>query len=185
VRFLTLLDISDNHSIIDFSPLKEAGNLSQLFIRGTKINDLSIFYEMPLLYVLDLSGCVYYDPEQLKGLKYTTTLNVMKHTEAHKYLPDISFESLAIESRDFDSFSYIASAKQSLRDLHLNGVGLPDLSGIEKFSKLEKLNLENTEINDLSPLLTLPNLKWLQVSGDMREAAETIEDLAGFEIVIR
>jgi Leucine-rich repeat (LRR) protein len=71
-----------------------------------------------------------------------------------------------------------------LESLSVGNTPLISLEGIEKFKSLTKLNINSCgRIKDLTPLLLLPELEILQISDDMREYAEEIQDEAEFEIV--
>ena len=61
---------------------------------------------------------------------------------------------------------------------------LTDLSVLEKFSSLEILTLLYQNVQDLSPLLNLPNLKSLTVSAEMQPLTEAIASQAAFSITI-
>ena len=182
LRYLQRLNISDNIYITDFSPLKELNFLMNLIIDHTKITDLSALYDLPLLNSLSMNNCVYYNPVQLRELKNIKTLNIMGNAEAHKYISEI--ELIDLMTNELNSFSDIVSSKQSLVRLHLFDVELSDLSGIEEFTMLEIIRLDFCDIVDFSPLLSLPNLRELQVDETMRQAVEKIKDIAEFEIKI-
>ncbi len=60
----------------------------------------------------------------------------------------------------------------NLRKLVLKECGVTDIGPIRGLALLEEINLENTPVADLSPLLSLLNLKTAALGGDMRAQAE-------------
>ena len=69
-----------------------------------------------------------------------------------------------------------------LREIVLRGAPLQTLAGINTHAYLEKLYISHTDVLDLLPLLELTRLKILEVSGDMRTAADAVSADADFEI---
>ncbi|MCL2020145.1 MAG: serine/threonine protein kinase [Oscillospiraceae bacterium] len=172
-----------HNPVSDFSPLQSLNYLHSVNITSAPITDLSPFYELPNLEILVLNGCTQYEPSQLLSLPGNVkSLHILGHPEAYKYLPDNQFFSLTLCNSDFDSLEYISSFKSSLRDLWIYNTKLTSLDGIEEFTSLEVLSMTQTGISDLSPLLSLPNLRYVEVSESMRGAVEAIEEAAGFEV---
>lgn len=181
LKLLGILDLTDN-PISDFSPLKSLPRLNSLDITDTFINDLSPLYDLPKLNRLILNNCPDYDVEQLRSLKYCKDLNISGSIYSYQYLPDIQFNYLNLSDSAFDSLDWISSSKESMRYLDIYGTNIKSLDGIEAFSNLEVIKIHHCDIGDLEPLLSLPKLKEIEVSEDMREAVEAIADRSGFEI---
>lgn len=178
---LQILYLTGN-PISDFSPLKPLLRLYNVEISQTLINDLSPFYGLPRLDRLMLSDCIQYDAEQLRGLKSVEDLDASGCVDSYQYLPDNQFYYLSLSSSGFNSFDWISPSKESLHILDISTTKIKSLNGIEAFINLEVLHIQHCDISDLEPLLSLPNLKEIEVSEDMREAVEAIADRAVFEI---
>ncbi|MCL2083735.1 MAG: protein kinase [Oscillospiraceae bacterium] len=173
-----------HNAVSDFSPLQSLNYLHSVDITGAPITDLSPFYEIPNLERLVLNGCARYEPSQLLNLPGNVkSLHILGYEEAYKYLPDNQFFSLTLCNSGFDSLDYVRPFSESLRELWVYGTELSSLDGIEEFTGLEVLSINQTRVSDLSPLLSLPNLRYIEVSESMRGAVEAIEDRAGLEIV--
>ena len=53
-----------------------------------------------------------------------------------------------------------------LRELYLNdNPVLSDISVISNYKELTRLNLSNTNVSDITPLLKLTNLEWIDLTG--------------------
>ncbi|MCL2080276.1 MAG: protein kinase [Oscillospiraceae bacterium] len=174
-----------HNPVSDFSPLQSLNYLHNVDITSAPITDLSPFYELPILEILVLNGCTQYEPSQLLSLPDNVkSLHILGHPEAYKYLPDNQFFSLTLGNSGFNSLEYISSFKSSLRDLWVYNTELASLDGIEEFTSLEVLSITQTSVSDLSPLLPLPNLRYVEVSENMRGAFKAIEGASEFEIVL-
>ncbi len=49
--------------------------------------------------------------------------------------------------------------------------------------RLERLDLSNTAVKDLSPLLSLPNLKSVVVDPGMKDAVDALGESAAFSVL--
>ncbi|GAB4322369.1 MAG: hypothetical protein Kow0074_13860 [Candidatus Zixiibacteriota bacterium] len=72
---------------------------------------------------------------------------------------DPQLDSLLRDLLDLDSDVEIyASDVESLADLDASGRGITDLSGLERMTGLDKIDLSNNDITDLTPLIDNPGL---------------------------
>ena len=81
-----------------------------------------------------------------------------------------------------------ASALFTLQGLHfvdLRGCPVTSLQGVQNLTELEELNIADTAVTDLTPLLELPALRRVIVNGDMKAAIDSLngQDLP-FELEI-
>ncbi len=74
---------------------------------------------------------------------------------------------------------------QGLRCVQINGCPVASLQGVQNLTELEELNIADTAVEDLTLLLELPELRRVEISGDMTNAIASLEgaDLP-FELII-
>jgi len=84
---------------------------------------------------------------------------------------------------------YISNVNKSLSDtnpleitiLNLEGRGLKDIEGIQKFTNLKELNLSKNEIRNLNPLKALVNLEWVNLSHNRIISVKPLSELGNLE----
>ncbi|MBR0040866.1 MAG: hypothetical protein IJP64_05755 [Oscillospiraceae bacterium] len=64
---------------------------------------------------------------------------------------------------------------QSLRVVDLWGCPVSSLQGVQNLTELEELNIADTAVTDLTPLLELPTLRRVTVNGEMRAAIASLD----------
>ncbi|MBP8924910.1 MAG: hypothetical protein KBG75_03580 [Pseudomonadales bacterium] len=65
------------------------------------------------------------------------------------------------------------SSAEALENLNCSSAGIASLQGIEVFSKLRGIGIDDNAINDLSPLYTLAKLELLQARDNALESIDT------------
>ena len=154
--FLDVLDLSDNN-ISNVSPLAKLGNLGELRLGGNPITDVT-----PLIGLRDsgivIEGVSFDDP--VDGTSADTPVNipdsVLRRTirrtlnkPINSPLTQADMENL----RELDLSHSVIGSKYAIRDLR----------GLEFATNLEKLNMGQRFVTDISPLANLQNLKWLSL----------------------
>ncbi|MEX0268938.1 leucine-rich repeat domain-containing protein [Leptolyngbyaceae cyanobacterium UHCC 1019] len=158
---LTELDLSGN-SIIDLSPLAALTQLTKLDLSGStyiggipniggnSIIDLSPLAALTELRELNLSRSFVTDLSSLKALKNSTQLELSGDRD-HQLTEVIDLSPLL--------------ALTQLKSLDLSSNKLTDraLETIAQLTSLERLYIDDNQITDISPLVSLPNLTNLKI----------------------
>src|SRR5699024_10043409 len=76
---------------------------------------------------------------------------------------DEKLEAAIRETLKKDDGDLTADDVEGVTELHLSGIDIEDLSGIEVFAQLEKLFMTHNQISDLLPLEALENLQELHI----------------------
>ncbi len=174
----------------------------------SKIQDISALAHFKNLKFLDLSWNRVEDVSPLAGLDKLENLYLNGNGSVRDFAPlaglvnmkDIMFVGCQVDAADLEACkgmkrlevfwvesvylkdAGIVSNFPSLRKLVLKQCGITDIGAVRSLSLLEEINLEDTPVQDLSPLLSLKNLKTAALSGDMRAQAE--RQLSGAQFII-
>jgi hypothetical protein len=182
--FLSHLNLY-NMPIIDLSPLRDVSRLNNVLLHGLPASDLTPLLDIPNLFLLGITNLPISDPATFRYFHNVRHFYITgDRVHIYQYLPDAPLITLYLNTTDFASFDWIEQYKRSLHTLILNNTRLTDLSGIEAFEYLEHIAIHRSSINDLTPLLSLPNLQTLTIDASMRSAADTIRNMAHFEIIL-
>lgn len=147
--------------ITDLTPLKDLVFLENVDLRHNPIEDVT-----PLSQVSSLQTLCLFDTHvsDLTSLRHCPRLSVVD-------IGNSFVESLTA----LDGLS-------AMQVLVIRKTPLQSLDHIETHPLLEQVYLSQTLVNDLSPLLMLPDLKMVEISENMRSAAEQISQQAQFSI---
>ena len=137
----------------DITPVRTLQKLRHINLRHTYVSDLSPLAGLPMLDSLQLFDTNVSDLSPLVACPQVSDL-------------DIGFTPLR-SIRDIPDL-------KGLTRLSLRGRTLADLDGIERFVRLEWLCLSGTEVQDLTPLLSLPNLKEVDINEPMYAAGDAL-----------
>ncbi len=153
----------------DLSPLAELTDLRVLYYwgSGNPVPDLTPLINLPKLITIDIRGVSTGD---LSPLAKVDTLERFEFWGSGENLPDLS---------------PLAEAK-NLKELWVINCGITDLTFLQNFTGLERLNLDTNNISDVSPLAVLTNLKWLKLTNNsitdftpLTELAQNTNIIAG------
>lgn len=129
--------------ITDISPLAKSAGISGLYLKNTNVSDLSPVAALKQLDSLDISGS-----------KVSSVASLAK-------LEKLSF----LSARHTGIAEIGALAKlRSLMVLNMNDTKLSDLSALRNI-RLHGLNIENTLVEDISPICSLQSLTDLRLAG--------------------
>lgn len=151
-------------NISDISPLSGLKNLEMLTIKNNPIADISPLSGLQQLQSLSIFDTNVTDLSPLSSCPRLTTLDVG--------------DSLIITLDPLKSVI-------GINGLYLYKNEIDTLHGIEAFTKLQFLEITSIADGDLSPLLSLTNLKGIAIGEDMKNAAEKIKGEAMFTIEYR
>lgn len=146
-------------TLSDISALSELSYLSEVNLRHTFVEDISVLSDMSHLRRITL---------------YDTHVTDMSALASCPMLDFLDAGETKIVSLD--------TLPSSLQTLSLKRAAILSLNGIERFQRLQKLYLSNTDLADLEPLARAPQLRDVYIDETMRDAAEALGDTA-FEIL--
>ena len=137
-------EISDISHIVDSQTLADDSELS---LQGNPLSRLAVETHIPAL--------------QARGIE-------VEFDAASEYeIPDASLKEALAEAASGSSATAMTDRDHlRVRFLNLADLGITNFSGIEHASRLEFVNLAGNDINDLSPLLGLSNLRHLTLDAD-------------------
>jgi hypothetical protein len=151
--------------ISDLSGLEQLTNLQSVFINSTNVRDLTPILELPNLDNVDINNLLLDDPSQLDILR-DRGVNVFGELASGELLSGFLDNIPDAELR-----ACIANSTNGLRTieqvtfLNCQGFAVTDLTGLEAFTNLENLTLSDTQVTDLTPILELSGLRFLDIGG--------------------
>ena len=185
-----------NNQVEDINPLLSLGEIEYLDVDDNRISDLSVLEYLPKLKELWLNGNPVRSFEPLRGLteleklgladtgltdddldilmgftnlkelniKGNKALTAGKFDELQKALPDceISHDKL-LYAVEFGGTKFFSDAEEIVAE----SVDVSDLSGLEEFQALLRLDLDGNPVSDLTPLRTLTKLRELSLSDSL------------------
>lgn len=160
-----------SNPIRDLSPLPSLYRLKHLSLQRAAVSDIGPLAQIPSLEFVDLFDIPCADYSPLAALPALASVNISEATARdvavvveNKQLKEIVAHRCGITS--FDLFK----ALPNLERLELWQNNISDLSGIEVLQNLKHLNLNYTAVKDLTPLTQLEHLENLclrQVSANL------------------
>ena len=134
----------NNNPIRRFTALERLTGLTRLGLKNTGLKD----EQLELLYGLDKLRELTLDDNE--------DLTANKVEELQEQLPEcVISHSKLLWTLELGGVTYRSDATE----IDASGRGVTDLTGIEHFDKLEKLNLDDNAVADLSPLYELKQLR--------------------------
>jgi len=166
---------------VDFSALRGAKDLTDLYFFDANIGDLSFLAELPKLIwfgtedslVKNASGLFSAPKLQNIWLENSTIENwgTFEEPAKAKKLSGVIFDSCGLTDLSFVN-------GLSLKYLWLNGNEITDISLLARAKKIEKLSLSDNPITDFSPLAEIKGLKMVQ-----HNSSETLPEIKKVKIV--
>ncbi|MDO4547068.1 MAG: protein kinase [Clostridia bacterium] len=166
---------------IDVIAQNQALNWIQLHENG--LTDISVLAELPMLnnlllsepYVTDYSFLERIEP---KDEEYSTIFiceadpDMVTSLLEGKYIGTLALRYCA-PLTDFNGLKRI----RGLHTLTFEGCDVRSFDGISECEALERIQIYDVDMTDLTPLRNAPNLKYLTVSESMRDMAGPLEDV--------
>lgn len=164
--------------------LVKLNNLRSVSLAYQNISDLTALSDLEYLETLDLRHNPIDDISPLSQIPRLSTL-ILFNTNISDLTSLSSCPYLSLIDIGFTQVKTIAALDGlgSLQTIVIRKAPLRSLEHIETHPLLEKIYLSETQIMDLSPLLDLPRLKLVEVSENMRSAAESVIEQAQFSII--
>lgn len=179
--------VPEENKIRDISALAHFKNLKSLDLSWNRIDDITPLARLDKLEKLYLNG--------------NGSIRSLTPLEGLVNMKEIMFVGCRVNSADLQSCARmdrleifwvesvflkdagIVSNFPNLRKLVFKECGVNDIAPVSGLVLLEDINLEDTPVSDLSPLLSLRSLKTAAFSKDMRAQAEQQLSGAQFEII--
>ncbi len=174
-----LVNLDFRHSpIADISPLEGKDSLQRVsFSSSSQVSDISAVASWVNLTSLDLCASGPFDGAPIAQVSPTVwEMDLSGAEDGYYYLGERELAVLRINCcPGLDSMDYLAGLT-GLEHLDISQTGIPSLEGIQQHQQLQSLHIYDIPAQDMSPLLTLPNLQSITVD---QAQAETIAQLGG------
>ena len=179
---LEKLEVKHN-SVSDLSALAGLPQLSSVGVNDNPVADLSPLAGSPALKYLDLCDSNDYDGAVFERLGDFVFLDLSNQTGSYKHLSGKTINRLKIAWSKMDSLSYLDDVS-GLEELEINNCKVSDLTPLLHHPELRVLNIKGLPLEDLSILLSLPDLEQVIIGPGLAEKAEELGDCP-FEIIIK
>lgn len=183
LKDLDWLELIQNH----ISVLPDLSGLERLTYVGLDSNplgDITPLAQLPALTSVNLNGLTAeVDGAQLESLRDEgwEGLFLNGDNDFYRHLAVKTVKTLHLYDSPMTDLSVLAGVS-GLRELNLCGSRLTTLEGIGVHSGLEILDLRDTLVSDLTPLLDLPNLQTLWLEERQEPLAAVLADKPGLTI---
>ena len=188
---LQKLDIRDCTSITDISPAFGIRNLECLNVRDTSIESIQGIQNLTRLISLEIDGTKVVDLSPLAECDFTyaagnggLNLNInnlwLNSIASLSEIPE--FSGLWVWPENWDELKQTENWSTVLKQSEIQRIGIRIDSNeelaelLQQHPELEELYIQGSEgITDLTPVLDMPNLRYIRVSSYMSEAIASIE----------
>ena len=163
---LDSLDICENQ-VVDLTPLQSLTSLRKLTVEGNQVEDFSsVDALLPNLQETDI-------PRIPDDVPDAPLPNLDPNLEPI-LVRAIGREGTSITQRDVYRISRL-----TLNEQVDEAVGAIDISALACFKNVQRLDIANLPINDLSPLVNLPKLNWLVVTDGVLTDLSPVAQMTG------
>jgi serine/threonine protein kinase len=172
--------------IRSLTDLEKMPNLKQISISMQKITYISPLASLQNLESVEIKNNPIMDISFLSGLKFLRRVSIFD-TRVTDFSPLVNCPMLV----ELDAGKLPISSLEAfygfkgLQNLSLHETTIDTLDGIDMLTQLKYFEVSGVIDGDLSPLLSLPHLKDVVLSEDMRQTAEAIGEKAEFTISYR
>lgn len=177
--YLEELVISNNR-VSDFSPLTGCGFLSFLNAGANDITDLKDIAAVKSLRHLYVHNCPrlkdYSALNEMNGL-YTLSIQPVDSTAYDTIGKMTELTWLGMWNMEEEADLNRLSGLKKLESIHMDGIKVRSLEGMENFTKLGQLTLYNIEAESLDPLTKLENLHTLDLYGGRYGDYSAVKDI--------
>lgn len=162
-----------HNSILNIGVLGNQPALFSVGLNDNPVEDLSPLISSPNIRFLDLCAAQSYDPAFLDEMGDFECLDISNTTGSHLYLSGKTIRELKLCWSGIDSLDCLSDVSE-LERLEINNTAVTDLSGLASHPTLKYLKLCGLAIDDLSVLKKLPNLEHVMVSRELESAVEAL-----------
>ena len=178
------VSLQDNR-IHDIPALLDKPVLEEVYLCGNILDNIEPVRTWPAIQWLNLCETGDYDASPLETLKGMKALDVTIGSDVSEYLKGLYVENLRVGWQGQNDLEFIKEVPH-VEKLEINESSIRDISAISGREDIVYLNMEGCAVDDLSPLFALPNLLQVKMSTRQREGMEKLADKYGapsFEIV--
>ena len=173
-----LVSVELKHNYIkDISVLTGMDHLTSVGINDNPVLDISPLADCPNLAFLDLCDVRSYDPSVIAQLGNFNFLNISNPTESYRYLDGKSILDLRVAWSSLDDL-HVLDHVTRLESLEIDHTDVSDLSPLALHKGLKELKLAALPATDFSVLLDLPQLEKVTVSEGQRQAIEALGEVS-------
>lgn len=203
---VSVIDISNNLTLSNLSPLNEMENLESINISNTLIDDLTPLRNLKKLKILDCSGS---SVTSLFALRYLTSLveidisntqiEDIEVLSGFKELSKIYLSGSAVKTLDglgdCLSLTHLEASQtiinnisplsglNMLSDLNISNSSIISLIGIDSVPNLQNLNIDSTNVIDIGPLGNCSNLSVLQANSTLVSDLSPLKDVKKLKVI--
>ena len=169
---LARVELKHNY-LTDISVLAGMEHLTYLGINDNPVRDISPLAKCPNLAFLDLCDVRSYEPSVIAELGNFNYLDISNPTESYRFLDGKSISDLRVAWTGLDDLHCLDHVTR-LERLEIDHTDVTDLSPLAVHKGLKVLKLTALPVKDLSVLLELPQLEEVCVSEDMAPAIQAL-----------
>lgn len=169
------------NDITEIEALRGKQHLSEVGLGNNPIEDVSALADCTAIKTLILGGEAAFDGKPLEQLDGLALLDIRCDTDAWKYLSGKTITTLKLGGPNLTELSCVKEMAY-VQQLYIYWSEVTDISALEGREDIVYLNMAGCQIDDLSPLLTLPNLRGVVIDPKMREDMETLQREQGGEL---
>lgn len=166
------LDLGKNN-ISDLSALEGKERLAFIGFQSNPLTDISVLGSCPMLKSMDLrvagGG---YSGEVLAEMGDFFFLDIANDSDAYRYLDGKTIENLKLGSSGLYDLECIRNT--TVKQLYIYYSSIRDISALEGRTDIVYLNMAKSLVEDVSVLLTMPNLETVVMNEDLRDTMEKI-----------
>lgn len=168
-----------HNEVVDLTPLSSLGSLAYLYMGWNGVLDVSPLASLPSLRVLVLPNNPIGDLRPLSGASGLERLEIDYAPVAFSDVRALPFfrnlKGLGVSGLGLEDLSVLAGLP--LERLNVSDSPLSDLSPLAEFESLYHLEASNTGVTDIGPLQALGNLATLRLNGNSISDVEPLSDL--------
>ncbi|HEX5168405.1 MAG TPA: leucine-rich repeat domain-containing protein [Cyclobacteriaceae bacterium] len=184
-RDIQYLDIS-NTEVKDLGPISQFKKLKELRADTSKVEDVSPLYNLSSLSKVYLDQTTIHDIIAQEFLEQNPhCLFIYKTNHLSRWWSSLTpeWKKVFYDHMGNDTASTRENLHRlaELEKLQLEDEGVKDLTALSEFVRLKELNVSGSAINDLTPLATLKSLRSLHLSNSPVEDVEALSELSELE----
>lgn len=147
--------------------------LTQVGFGNNPLTDVSALADCPAVRSIVLGNAGSFDGKPLAELDGLALLDITSDTDAWKYLSGKSIAVLKLGGPDLTDLSCIKDMAR-VEELYIYRSKITDISALEGRGNITYLNMAGCQIEDLSPLFTMPSLRTVVLDAGMKEQMDAL-----------